>query len=160
MLESPESAFVGSLVTAALYGLGRLALYVYRGRGGYAKDVAAASVVVSESEHKVKREDEEAGRKQESAILREYKILVAEQKEDLADQREQIHELRGDLQTLNDKFTAAQIKLAVCEHDLMVCKADRAQANERLAALEADRESRGGPGPHRPLLSPEGEPPC
>lgn len=153
------AAGVGSLMTATLIGVGTLVARYFRGKGGYAKDVADATVTVSAEERKARREHEDAQRqarrdeddaerRQESAILREYKTLVAEQKTDLAEQRELIHKLRDQMQVLTN--------------ELAVCRAGRAKADERIAALEEALDEAkiphrvwhpdgDGSSPHKPL---------
>ncbi len=138
---------IGTVISAA----GVFAVRYFRGRGGYAKDVAEARVAVSAEERKarreqedadrkarreqenteraVRREEEDAERKEESAILKEYKQLVREQKTDLAEQRQLIHDLRDEMQALAT--------------DLALCRAGRAKADERIAALEEALDDAG-----------------
>jgi hypothetical protein len=165
------AAAVGSLATALLLGAGAFAVKLYRARGGFAKDTAAATVAVSAEERKARREqedaalaarraDEDAERKQESAILKEYKQLAAEQREEIAEHRDLVHKLRDQMHAMGLQFAKDLHQMG---KELAACRQGRAKADERIASLEDaltqakiphrtwHPESDDGSGDHRPL---------
>jgi hypothetical protein len=170
------AAAVGSLATALLVGAGAFAVKLYRARGGFAKDVAAATVIESQVAREredaarlARREQEEtdrdARREQEAAERRGQKNLISDQREaieslkaDRAADREEIHGLRETVGILSNKLTACQIELAVCKTELASCRADHKEQTELNRVIVAALHEAGikvlvpgASGTHRPL---------
>jgi hypothetical protein len=139
------AAAIGSVATAVLAAVGTLVARWYMARGGYAKDVAAATVSVSDAERKARREQEDADRKnrreeedaehkRDNVTIRELKALVEAYKLSHRENRDEIHELRDGLATLSNK--------------LAVCEVQCARRDERIGSLEDALTAAGIP--HRP----------
>jgi hypothetical protein len=165
------AAAVGSLISAALIGAGAFAVRYFRGKGGFVRDKAAATVTLSAEERKARREredadrqarrdeedadrkHEEAERKHDALMLKEYKQLVAELKAERAADREVIHEVRKEVYAVTNKLNACEIKLAVCEREC-------SHRDERIAGLERALAAAGiavdGGSKTRPALREDG----